>query len=78
MLGPGETETEVNETIDDVYATGCQILTIGQYLKLFSIAYGCCRIHPPGKFENYREMALTKGFKIIKLLSVPLFMLKNR
>lgn len=66
MLGLGETENEVNETIDDVYATGCQILTIGQYLKPSSEHMDVVEYITPGKFENYREMALAKGFKIIE------------
>jgi len=32
MLGLGETEEEVMETLNDLRATGCKILTIGQYL----------------------------------------------
>jgi lipoic acid synthetase len=32
MLGLGEREEEVNEALNDLYATGCRIVTIGQYL----------------------------------------------
>ena len=33
MLGLGETEAEVYETIDDLYDAGVQVITIGQYLQ---------------------------------------------
>ena len=33
MLGLGETEEEILQTIRDLYETGCKILTIGQYLQ---------------------------------------------
>lgn len=33
MLGLGETHEEVVETMNDILATGCKILTIGQYLQ---------------------------------------------
>ncbi|HRW27999.1 MAG TPA: lipoyl synthase, partial [Bacteroidales bacterium] len=32
MLGLGETEEEVIEALNDLYETGCRIVTIGQYL----------------------------------------------
>ncbi len=32
LLGLGETEEEVTEALNDLYATGCKIVTIGQYL----------------------------------------------
>ena len=33
MLGLGETEDEVIQTMDDLRAVGVQIMTIGQYLQ---------------------------------------------
>src|SRR3990172_3607679 len=33
MLGLGETEQEIYETMDDLKAVGCDVLTIGQYLQ---------------------------------------------
>ena len=33
MVGLGETEDEVFKLMDDVLDTGCDILTIGQYLR---------------------------------------------
>lgn len=33
MVGLGETEEEIRETLHDLYLAGCQIVTIGQYLQ---------------------------------------------
>lgn len=62
MLGLGETEEELFETMDDLLNVGCRILTLGQYLQptrkhLPVKAY----IHPDD-FERYRQIALEKGF----------------
>jgi lipoic acid synthetase len=62
MLGLGETETELFQTMDDLRAASVQVLTIGQYLRpspkhLPVIAY----IHPD-QFKTYEEIAYAKGF----------------
>ena len=33
MLGLGETEPELFQTMDDLREVGCQVLTLGQYLR---------------------------------------------
>lgn len=70
MLGLGETEEELLESMDDLLAVGCRILTLGQYLQptrqhLEVQAY----IHPDD-FARYKEIALAKGFE--KVASGPL------
>lgn len=70
MVGLGETDKEVEETMDDLISVGCSILTIGQYLQptrshLPVEAY----IHPD-TFNEYRELGLKKGFKFVE--SAPL------
>jgi lipoic acid synthetase len=66
MLGLGEKEHEVYETIDDLYKAGCRILTIGQYLKPSMKHMEAVEYIPPGKFEEYRVMAMVKGFKFVE------------
>jgi len=66
MLGLGETEDEVIETIGDIYETGCKILTIGQYLQP---AFGYMEVVEyvtPEKFGQYRLLALNKGFRFVE------------
>jgi lipoic acid synthetase len=66
MLGLGELESEVLNTIKDIYSTGCSILTIGQYLKpgfdyMEPVAY-----ITPNKFEEYKNVAFKIGFKFVE------------
>jgi len=66
MLGLGETEPEIVETIDDLYKAGCRVLTIGQYLKPSANHMDAVEYITPDKFEKYRESALLKGFNIVE------------
>ncbi len=70
MLGLGETRQEVLETMDDIRATGCEILTIGQYLQPTARHLPVKTYVTPRQFEEYRRLALDKGFKIVE--SAPL------
>lgn len=62
MLGLGETEEEVRQTIADVYRTGCRMLTIGQYLQPTPRHLPVVDFIPPEEFERWREFALKTGF----------------
>lgn len=62
MLGLGENEEEVIQTINDLYKAGCKILTLGQYLKPGSGYMEPVEYIPPEKFEEYRVMAHELGF----------------
>jgi lipoic acid synthetase len=66
MLGLGETEKEIYETMDDLFATGCKILTMGQYLKPSPDHMDVVDYITPGKFETYRQSALSKGFEFVE------------
>jgi lipoic acid synthetase len=66
MLGLGETETEIIETINDLWVSGCKILTIGQYLKPGSEYMDVIDYITPEKFEEYRVMALRLGFSFVE------------
>lgn len=66
MLGLGETEDEVRETIHDIYDTGCRILTIGQYLQPSLKHIETASYISPEKFEEYRELALKLGFEFVE------------
>lgn len=62
MLGLGETEEEIIETMDDLINVGCQVLTIGQYLQPSKGHYPVKEYIHPDKFEEYRIIAKEKGF----------------
>ena len=66
MLGLGENENEVIETINDIRATGCRILTMGQYLQPRAGYMEAADYITPGKFEEYRIMALDAGFDFVE------------
>jgi lipoic acid synthetase len=66
MLGLGENENEIFETIDDLYDSGCKVVTIGQYLKPSQKHMDVVQYISPGKFENYTEYALSKGFSFVE------------
>lgn len=66
MLGLGETETEVYEAIDDLSSVGCDILTLGQYLQPTPNHLPIAEFITPQKFDEYREYALTKGFRFVE------------
>jgi lipoyl synthase len=66
MLGLGENEDEVMQTIADIYETGCKILTIGQYLKPGQEYMEVVEYISPDKFEDYRIKALRLGFSFVE------------
>lgn len=70
MVGLGETGKEVEQTMDDLLANGCAILTIGQYLQPTHRHYPVHEYVSPAQFDTYREVALAKGFKEVE--SAPL------
>jgi lipoyl synthase len=51
MLGLGEEEVEIIKTIEDLFAAGCKILTIGQYLQPASNFMEVVKYITPEKFE---------------------------
>lgn len=66
MLGLGETETEVFETMDDLRSVKVDILTLGQYLQPTKKHLPVFEFITPGKFLEYKEVALEKGFKYVE------------
>ena len=63
MLGLGETRDEVLKTFDDLLDTGCDFLTIGQYLSPGKKHYPVHMYIEPHVFSEYAEIARSKGFK---------------
>lgn len=66
MLGLGESEDEIIQTIGDLYSTGCKILTIGQYLQPGSDYREVAEYYTPGKFNEYRILSLNMGFSCVE------------
>jgi lipoyl synthase len=66
MLGLGETEEEVLQTMDDLIAVGCKVLTIGQYLQPTRDNYPVQEYITPEKFEGFKQIGLKKGFRLVE------------
>jgi lipoic acid synthetase len=66
MVGIGETETEVLETMSDLLAAGVSIMTIGQYLRPTLEHLPVEEYIHPEIFEKYRLAGIEKGFRYIE------------
>src|SRR5688572_8321392 len=63
MLGLGETDEEIAQTMDDLRAIGVDLLTLGQYLRPTTHHLPVQRFVTPAEFDQYRAWALAKGFR---------------
>ena len=66
MLGLGETEEEILETMDDLRSVGVDIMTIGQYLQPTPKHLPVKEFITPEQFENLRLIGLKKGFRFVE------------
>ncbi len=66
MLGLGETEQEVLETMDDLRAVDVDILTLGQYLQPTLKHLPVASFITPEIFAEYKEIGLAKGFRYVE------------
>jgi len=63
MLGLGEKEPEIFQTMDDLREIGCQVLTLGQYLRPTPQHLPVVEFVSPERFDAYGEIARAKGFQ---------------
>ena len=70
MLGLGETDDELDRTLDDIRAAGVDVVTLGQYMRPTKHHLPVERFVTPDEFNHYRELALSKGF--LEVVSGPL------
>lgn len=62
MVGIGETDDEIIQSMKDLKGVGCQLLTIGQYLRPSSWHIPINNFISPEKFKFYEEKAKELGF----------------
>ncbi len=62
MLGLGETDKEVKQTLIDIFNAGCNIITIGQYLQPSKAHLIVKEFVLPEKFEYWKQEAYLMGF----------------
>jgi lipoic acid synthetase len=70
MLGLGERDDEIVETLRDLRAIGVDIVTLGQYLRPTAAHLPVARYVTPEEFDHYRELGLALGF--VEVVSGPL------
>jgi len=66
MLGLGEMEDEVYQTMNDLREAGCSVFTIGQYLQPSLDHMEVVEYVDPERFEQYKKVALDKGFLFVE------------
>jgi lipoic acid synthetase len=65
MVGIGETDTEVSETLADLKHAGVDIVTLGQYLRPTPKHAAVDRYVPPSTFDGYADAARGLGFAFV-------------
>ena len=66
MVGLGEETAELLEVFRDLARVGCDILTIGQYLRPSKDHLPMARIYTPKEFAELKTEALTMGFRHVE------------
>jgi lipoyl synthase len=62
MVGLGEEHEELVATLEDLRGVGCEILTIGQYLRPSAAHAPMVRYYHPDEFRDLKQIALDLGF----------------
>ncbi len=70
MVGLGETDAEVQQTLHDLRSVDCDIVTIGQYLQPSQKHLGVQEFVTPAQFDAWRQLGESIGF--LQVVSSPL------
>lgn len=63
MVGLGESENEIMQTLKDLREAGCDILTIGQYIQPSKQHLEVAKYYTEKEFEHLKELAKQAGFE---------------
>lgn len=66
MLGVGEEWDEILQTMDDLRAVDCDIMTIGQYLQPTKQHLDVVKYYPPEQFATLKEEGMSRGFSHVE------------
>jgi lipoic acid synthetase len=66
MLGLGEEQSEVEQTLRDIASDRTDIVTIGQYLQPTAKHLPVTRWAPPEEFQHWKEFGLSIGIGVIE------------
>jgi lipoic acid synthetase len=62
MLGLGETDDELRQTLKDLRLHHCRMITLGQYLQPSKVHHPVVRFVPPEAFQRWEAEAREMGF----------------
>lgn len=62
MIGLGEKKRDILDTLEDLRRSGCDLLTIGQYLQPSAGHPSVLNYYPPAFFDDLKKRALKMGF----------------
>ncbi len=66
MLGLGETDEEIIETMQDLRSVGVDILTLGQYLQPTPKHLPVVEFVTPERFDKYKQLGMEMGFRFVE------------
>ena len=67
MIGLGETFDDIKKTLEDLRNSGCDILTIGQYIQPSKEHLKVSKYYELEEYEKLRELAKSIGFRDYKI-----------
>jgi len=63
MVGHGERMDEIVQTLKDLRSVGCDLVSVGQYLRPSQKHVGVQKFYTPQEFKAIRERGMELGFK---------------
>ncbi len=63
MIGLGETFEQIEQTLKDLYDTGCDIITIGQYIQPSKLHMPVAKYYRLEEYERLKKLAAKIGIK---------------
>jgi lipoic acid synthetase len=66
MVGLGETSPEIIQTMRDLRAANCEIMTIGQYLRPSMSHLPVEKFYTPEEFAEFKQIGLDLGFRYVE------------
>ena len=61
MIGLGETLEQIKETMEDLHAVNCDILTVGQYIQPSKEHLPVAKYYQPEEYKHLQELATSVG-----------------
>ncbi|MFH1621988.1 MAG: lipoyl synthase [Candidatus Omnitrophota bacterium] len=65
MLGLGETEEDLRESLYDLREVNCDMLVLGQYLRPTLVNYPVKKFYSPHEFKIWEKFAYSLGFRSV-------------